>query len=341
MPTSAPPDLVSQYDLHLFNEGTHRRLYERFGAHAYGDGVHFAVWAPNAEHVSAIGDFNGWEAGRDTLRSLGSSGVWAGTVAAARPGHRYKYHVRARHGNFRQDKADPFALATEVPPRTASVVADLTYTWRDQEWMRQRHHQNALDRPVAVYEMHVGSWRRIQDRLPTYQELARELPGYLRDLGYTHVEFLPIMEHPFYGSWGYQTTGYFAPTSRYGRPTDFMALVDALHQAGIGVWLDWVPSHFPTEAHALASFDGTNTRILAKDCTPTGTAPSSTTAETRSGASSSPAPTSGSTSTTRTACASTPSPACSTSTIRAPTANGSPTATGAAKTWRRSTSCAI
>jgi len=241
----------------LWNEGTHYRLYEKMGAHPSADGAHFAVWAPNAAGVSVIGDWNGWDPGTDALRPRGVSGIWEGFVGGVGPAAAYKYHIT--NGDFVAEKADPFAFHTETPPKTASKVWDLEYRWGDAEWMGSRAERNRLDTAISVYEMHLGSWRRGEGgRHLTYLELADQLPGYLVDLGFTHVEFLPLMEHPFYGSWGYQTTGYFAPTSRYGTPQDFMALVDALHRAGVGVILDWVPSHFPADEHGLGWFDGTH-----------------------------------------------------------------------------------
>ena len=242
-------------DLHLFNEGRHFRLYDKLGAHLKADGVEFAVWAPNAEQVSVIGDFNGWQPGEHPMEPVGSSGIWATRVAGVGPGTCYKYHIRSRHNGHTVAKADPFGFRHETPPKTGSVVAELDHTWGDDDWMAHRRQASAHDRPVSIYEMHLGSWRRDCQH---YGEIADALIPHLRDHGFTHVEFLPVMEHPFAGSWGYQTTGYFAPTSRFGGPTDFMALVDRLHQAGIGVILDWVPSHFPNDEHGLAYFDGTH-----------------------------------------------------------------------------------
>ena len=256
---------LTEQDGYLFNEGNHFRLFEKLGAHLLDDpsgrGVSFAVWAPDAEQVSVVGDFNGWDRTADVLSPVRSSGVWQGSVSAARVGDRYKFHVRSRYRGYEADKADPFAFRAEIPPQTASVVCDLDYDWRDAEWMAGRAARNGLRAPIAIYEVHLGSWRRAPEeghRPLTYRELAEQLPAYVRDLGFTHVELLPVMEHPFYGSWGYQTTGYFAPTSRYGAPQDFMGLVDALHRSGIGVLLDWVPSHFPRDEHGLGFFDGTH-----------------------------------------------------------------------------------
>ncbi len=257
--------LLSGDDLYLFNEGTHYRLYEKLGAHPMNvdgeDGVYFAVWAPNASAVSVAGDFNGWDKAGHRLRERGSSGIWEGWVPGVTAGINYKYHIVSHHHGYRVDKADPFAFCSEVPPRTASVTCDLSYEWSDQDWMRERRERNSLHAPISIYELHPGSWQRVPEegnRYLTYRELAPRLANYLRETGFTHVEFMPIMEHPFYGSWGYQSTGYFSPTSRYGAPQDFMYLVDYLHQQGIGVILDWVPSHFPSDEHGLAYFDGTH-----------------------------------------------------------------------------------
>jgi 1,4-alpha-glucan branching enzyme len=252
--TSSP---LTEDDIHLWNEGTHYRLYEKMGTHGVDGGTWFAVWAPNADSVSVIGDWNGWNPGVDPLQPRGVSGIWEGLAGAAAPGSAYKYHIV--NGRFIAEKSDPFAFRSETPPRTASIVWDLEFEWGDDEWMGGRAARNALDAPISVYELHLGSWRRHDDGSHlTYLELAELLPTYLADLGFSHVELMPVMEHPFYGSWGYQTTGYFAPTSRYGPPQDFMTLIDALHRAGIGVILDWVPSHFPTDGHGLGLFDGTH-----------------------------------------------------------------------------------
>ncbi len=257
--------LLTDDDLYLFNEGSHFRLYEKLGAHPMagegGAGTHFAVWAPDARQVAVIGDFNGWERGSHELHPKGDSGIWEGFVPGVGPGALYKYHVASRHRRHRVDKADPFGFQHETPPKTASIVCDLEYEWGDGEWMRSRRERNALDAPIAIYEVHLGSWMRVPeegDRPLSYREIAGRLAEHVQRMGFTHVEFLPVMEHPFYGSWGYQTTGYFAPTSRYGAPQDFMYLVDYLHQQGIGVILDWVPSHFPNDEHGLAFFDGSH-----------------------------------------------------------------------------------
>jgi 1,4-alpha-glucan branching enzyme len=251
--------LLSEQDLFLFEEGTHRRMHERLGAHPVAEGTAFAVWAPNARAVSVIGDFNGWKAGVDPLEPVASSGIWQGVVKGAGNGDVYKFHIESSVGAHRVDKADPFAVRSEVPPRTGSIVWDLAYDWGDAGWMSTRGRANALDAPMSIYEVHMGSWMRTPDGRPlTYREVATPLADHVKATGFTHVEFLPIMEHPFYGSWGYQTTGYFAPTARYGTPQDFMALIDHLHREGIGVILDWVPSHFPNDEHGLAFFDGTH-----------------------------------------------------------------------------------
>jgi 1,4-alpha-glucan branching enzyme len=257
--------LLTEDDLHLFNEGTHHRLYERLGSHLMKagseEGAYFAVWAPNAEQVWVMGDFNEWNKWGHRLQPRGHSGIWEGFVPGVTKGVRYKYQVGSRYQAYQIDKTDPLAFYNEVAPKTASVVWDLDYTWGDQAWMEKRHERNAGASPISIYEMHLGSWRRDpgeRGRLLGYREIAPRLADHVNQMGFTHVELLPIMEHPFYGSWGYQITVYFAPTSRYGTPQDFMYLVDHLHQRGIGVILDWVPSHFPTDGHGLGYFDGTH-----------------------------------------------------------------------------------
>ena len=246
-------------DVYLFNEGTHTRLWDKLGAHPVHGGTSFAVWAPNAELVSVIGDFNGWDPGSHPLEPVGGSGVWSGVVPNAAPGLIYKFHIRSRFGGYAVDKADPFAVRSEVPPRTGSVVWTLDHDWGDDDWMASRRGRNSLDTPISIYELHLGSWMRGDDgRWLTYDEVAPRLVDHITRMGFTHVEFLPVMEHPFYGSWGYQTTGYFSPTARFGEPQGLMRLIDALHQAGIAVILDWVPSHFPSDEHGLAYFDGTH-----------------------------------------------------------------------------------
>ena len=258
--------LLTEHDVYLFREGTHSRLYDKLGAHACQldgvAGVQFAVWAPNAGEVSVIGDFNQWDKHRNRCQQrLDDSGVWEVFVAGVQPGDSYKFHINSGHGAYAVDKADPFAVCSEIPPRTGSRVWDLDYAWGDTQWMAQRQRANALDAPMSVYEVHLGSWRRVPEdhnRSLSYRQIAPLLAEHATKLGFTHVELLPVMEHPFYGSWGYQTTGYFAPSARYGPPQDLMYLIDFLHQAGIGVILDWVPSHFPNDEHGLAYFDGTH-----------------------------------------------------------------------------------
>ncbi len=253
--------LLTDLDLHLFNEGTHARLYEKLGAHPLRDGAAFAVWAPDAERVALAGDFNGWSPDANPLSPRGSSGIWETFVPGAQPGHHYKFRIRPRHALHEIEKSDPFAAHAERPPGFSSRLWQPGYEWGDADWMAARPQRRWLRRPVSIYEVHLGSWRRVPEegnRPLTYREIAPALAEYVTWLGFTHVELLPVMEHPFDGSWGYQTTGYFAPTSRFGSPQDFMFLVDTLHRAGIGVILDWVPSHFPLDAHALARFDGTH-----------------------------------------------------------------------------------
>jgi 1,4-alpha-glucan branching enzyme len=253
--------LLSDDDLYLFNEGSHLRIFDKLGAHPLPDGVAFGVWAPNADYVSVIGDFNAWNPKTHPLVPRASSGIWEGFVPDLRPGALYKYHVVGRGGHHRVDKADPVGFFAETPPRTASVVWDLSYEWGDEGWMRSRQARNAPTAPWSIYEVHLGSWARVPEegnRWLSYREIAPRLADHVERVGFTHVELLPVMEHPFYGSWGYQVTGYFAPTSRYGKPQDLMYLIDHLHQRGIGVVLDWVPSHFPSDEHGLGYFDGTH-----------------------------------------------------------------------------------
>jgi 1,4-alpha-glucan branching enzyme len=257
--------LLTDNDLYLFNEGSHYRLYDKMGAHLIESkgvqGTIFSVWAPNARNVYVIGSFNGWDHSSHPLQPRGSSGIWEGFIPGASKGTVYKFHIVSNHHGHRVDKADPIGLLHEKPPRTASVVWDLESSWNDADWLSKRAERNSLHAPMSVYEVHMGSWMRVPEehsRPLTYREIAPRLAEYASKLGFTHVQFLPIMEHPFYGSWGYQTTGYFAPTARYGTPQDFMYLVDYLHQHNLGVILDWVPSHFPTDAHGLAYFDGTH-----------------------------------------------------------------------------------
>lgn len=259
------PPLLSDFDLHLFAEGRLYQAYDRFGAHlrtvAGVLGVHFAVWAPNARRVSIVGDFNGWDGRRHAMRSRGTTGLWELFIPELPEGTLYKYEIRPQDADAAFLKADPYAFAAELRPKTASIVRDLSkYQWDDRAWMDERGRHDSLAAPMAIYEVHLGSWARVPEednRWLTYRELAAKLIPYLTGLGYTHVELMPITEHPFDGSWGYQTTGYFAPTSRHGSPEEFMAFVDACHRAGLGVLLDWVPSHFPDDPHGLAWFDGT------------------------------------------------------------------------------------
>ncbi|HKS23402.1 MAG TPA: 1,4-alpha-glucan branching protein GlgB [Thermoanaerobaculia bacterium] len=257
----AKASLLSDWDYHLFNEGSHHRLWEKLGAHVVEGGTIFGVWAPNAASVSVIGDWNNWSRDAHPLTAHSGSGIWEAFVPNVGKGAKYKFHIRSRHNHYKVDKADPFAIHAETAPLTASVVWDLDYEWNDAEWMEGRHARNSFEAPFSIYEVHLGSWRRNPDehnRPLGYREIAAPLAEYARKMNFTHVELLPIMEHPFYGSWGYQVTGFFAPTSRYGTPQDFMYLVDVLHQHDIGVILDWVPSHFPTDEHGLSYFDGTH-----------------------------------------------------------------------------------
>src|SRR5207253_8566250 len=264
-PRYSPMSLLTDHDLYLFNEGTHLKLHERLGSHTRvvdgTEGTNFAVWAPDAEKVYVMGAFNGWNKTSHPLYPRGQSGIWEGFVPQVRQGDAYKYHVESRYHDYKVDKADPFAFHTETPPHTASIVWNLDYEWHDQEWMKSRAERNSLHSPMSIYEMHLGSWRRVPEddnRSLSYREAAPKLAEYVEEMGFTHIEFLPLTEHPFYSSWGYQTTGYFAPTSRYGTPQELMYLIDYLHQRGIGVILDWVPSHFPGDDHGLGYFDGTH-----------------------------------------------------------------------------------
>lgn len=257
--------LFSDYDIHLFKAGKHFRLFEKMGSHTANhngtDGTYFAVWAPNARTVSVIGHFNQWNASSHQLHPRwDESGIWEGFFPDVKHGEAYKYAIHSNTGQL-LEKADPFAFFAETPPATASIVWQPKFEWKDQEWMQKRKDNIGKPQPYSVYEVHIGSWKRKWDeggRSLSYPELANELVTYVKDLGFTHVEFLPVMEHPFFGSWGYQLTGYYAPSSRYGSPEDFMYLVDSFHRAGIGVILDWVPSHFPGDAHGIYMFDGTH-----------------------------------------------------------------------------------
>ncbi|GIZ08656.1 1,4-alpha-glucan branching protein GlgB [Flavobacterium sp. UMI-01] len=257
--------LFSDFDINLFKAGKHYRLYEKLGAHLIEvdgvKGVYFAVWAPTARSVSVVGDFNYWIQGEHPLQvRWDSSGIWEGFIPNIDKGLTYKYKIQSNNGGLITEKADPFAFYCEKPPHTASVVWDLDYKWKDSKWMKSRKDHNSLDKPFSVYEVHLGSWKRHAEdnRFLTYLEFAEDLVNYVKETGFTHVEFMPVMEYPYDPSWGYQLVGYFAPTSRFGNPQEFMTLVDKLHQAGIGVILDWVPSHFPDDAHGLGFFDGSH-----------------------------------------------------------------------------------
>ncbi len=260
-----PYSLLSEFDVSLFKAGKHFRLYEKLGSHCVSlddgtRGVHFAVWAPNAKHVSIIGNFNHWNKHSHGLNGRWDhSGIWEGFIPDLESGEIYKFSIETKDGHF-LEKADPFAFYCEMPPKTASIVWDHDYIWSDKNWMKSRHGRNNHKAPMSVYELHIGSWRKKNNATEslTYRELAKDLVDYISDMGFTHVEFMPIMEHPYFPSWGYQITGYFAPSSRFGVPEDMMYLIDALHQANIGVIVDWVPSHFPTDAHGLAKFDGSH-----------------------------------------------------------------------------------
>jgi 1,4-alpha-glucan branching enzyme len=252
--------VLTEHDIYLFREGTHSHLYDKLGCHVLDGaaGAQFGVWAPNAAAVSVIGDWNGWSRADPLAVRADGSGIWEGVIPTAQPGQAYKYRITSNVDNYVMEKADPLGFLCESPPATASRVWSLAHEWNDGEWMRSRAERNGLASPMAIYELHIGSWRRKNGRFLSYRELAVELCEYLNGLGFTHVELMPITEHPFYGSWGYQTTGYFAPTARYGTPQDLMYFVEHLHRHGIGVILDWVPSHFPTDAHGLVYFDGTH-----------------------------------------------------------------------------------
>lgn len=260
-----PYSLFSDFDINLFKAGKHFRLYEKLGAHLAEvegqKGTYFAVWAPSAKAVSVVGDFNYWTEGEHDLNvRWDGSGIWEGFIPGIDKGSKYKYKIHSHNSDIKTEKADPFAFYCETPPNTASVVWDLQHNWNDENWMQNRKDFNGLDKPYSVYEVHLGSWRKKieENRSLTYRELAEELVDYVKEAGFTHVELMPIMEYPYEPSWGYQLVGYFAPTSRFGKPEDFMSLVDAFHQAGIGVILDWVPSHFPSDEHGLGFFDGTH-----------------------------------------------------------------------------------
>jgi 1,4-alpha-glucan branching enzyme len=256
--------ILTDFDLHLIGEGTHYKNYEKLGAHVREvngvNGVHFAVWAPNAEVVCVIGDFNRWDGNNHKMKMLGSSGIWEIFIPGLSEGEVYKLNIQTKSGEV-LEKADPYAFSSEIRPKSASIVHDIDkYTWSDSKWLSQREQHNALDAPISMYEVHLGSWMRVpeeRNRYLTYKELAKKLAEYVKDMGYTHVQLMPVTEHPLDASWGYQTIGYFAPTSRFGKPEEFMYFVDYMHQNGIGIILDWVPAHFPKDGHGLARFDGT------------------------------------------------------------------------------------
>ena len=256
--------LLTDFDIHLFRQGKHYRIYEKLGSHLTTvdgqAGTYFAVWAPNAKRVAVVGNFNNWNRNTHPLAPRwDGSGIWEGFIPGVGKGTLYKYQITAQDGRHLA-KGDPFALFWEIPPKTASIVWDWEYEWQDSAWMQQRQAHNSLDKPFSVYEVHLGTWRKRAGGAESlsYREMAEEMVTYVKAMGFTHVELMPVMEHPYFPSWGYQITGYFAPTSRFGTPQDFMYLVDKFHQAGIGVILDWVPSHFPSDAHGLGDFDGTH-----------------------------------------------------------------------------------
>ncbi|MBI4585203.1 MAG: 1,4-alpha-glucan branching enzyme, partial [Planctomycetes bacterium] len=258
------PRVLGDLDLHLLGEGNHLRSFDKLGAHLIElegvKGVHFALWAPNAQRVSVVGDFNGWDGRRHPMRHLGSSGIWEIFIPGLTEGDLYKFEIRAREGILRL-KSDPYGCRFEFRPGTSTIVHDLgKHRWQDRAWLEARSRWNWLEAPLSIYEVHLGSWMRAPEegnRYLTYRELAHRLPDYAHDLGFTHLQLLPVQEHPFDGSWGYQTSGYYAPTSRHGTPDDFMYFVDQCHQKGLGVLLDWVPAHFPRDDHGLRFFDGT------------------------------------------------------------------------------------
>jgi len=257
------PGYFSEQDIRLFKEGTHFHLYRKFGAHLitlnHADGTYFSVWAPEAKYVSVIGDFNSWNQKEHTLTlRQDNSGIWEGFMPEVIGGDLYKFHIHSKHKGYRVQKADPFAFASETAPDTASIVSNFKHQWNDQQWMDDRRKSDFSRKPLSIYEVHLGSWQRNKDQgLKTYRQLADDLVAYVVDMGFTHIEIMPLMEHPFYGSWGYQALSYFAPTARYGPPEDLMYLIDQFHQNGIGVIFDWVVSHFPYDKHGLANFDGT------------------------------------------------------------------------------------
>lgn len=333
--------VLNEHDFYLLKEGTHCRLYDVLGCHLRDGGARVAVWAPNARQVSVIGDFNGWDPRAHPLGPRGdSSGIWEVEVPGLVHGGAYKFRITPQQGEA-FDKADPFAFAAEEPPRTASRAWSLDVAWNDADWMNRRAQRNGLGAPISIYEVHLGSWRRRAGRWLSYRELAVELSRYVLEMGFTRVELLPVCEHPFYGSWGYQTTGFFAPTARYGPPQDLMFLVDTLHQHGIGVPLDRVPSRCPDDPHGLSRFDGT--ALFEHDDPRQGFHPDWHSSIFNYGRHEVRAfllwPTSGSTTTTSTACGWTPWPRCSTSTTGGSRASGFRTGTAARKTSRPSSSC--
>jgi len=257
---------LSEYDIYLFKSGSHYKLYNKLGAHLKKingvDGAYFAVWAPNAKSVSVIGDFNYWDKNANPMGvRWDESGIWETFIPNVFKGSLYKFHIKSKHSKFEVEKSDPYAFFCETPPKTASVIWDLDFSWNDKNWIKNRYKYNNFDAPMSIYELHIGSWKRLSEqgnRYMGYKEIAEKLVMHVHKMGFTHVEFMPVMEHPFFGSWGYQLTGYFAPTSRYGTPMDLMFLIDFLHQNNIGVIFDWVPSHFPDDKHGLACFDGTS-----------------------------------------------------------------------------------
>jgi len=259
-----PHSLFSEFDISLFKSGKHYRLYEKLGSHPMEvngkKGTYFAVWAPTAKSVSVVGDFNYWLEGDHKLNvRWDASGIWEGFIPGVMPGTKYKYKIHSHNQDIKTEKADPFARYSEQPPKTASVVWDKTYKWKDKKWMDTRKEKNSLDSPFSVYEVHLGSWKKNdKNEFLTYEELSKDLVAYVKEMNFTHVEFMPVMEYPYDPSWGYQLTGYFAPTSRFGEPEGLKLLIDSLHQNGIGVILDWVPSHFPEDAHGLGFFDGSS-----------------------------------------------------------------------------------
>ncbi len=334
------PPTIGELDLHLFGEGRDEQLWQHLGAHVRTvdgvDGVAFTVWAPRATAVRVIGDFEGWEGRTTAMRRLNDLGVWELFWPGALEGQRYKFQILTDGGWV--ERADPFARRTEVPPLTASVITDSRYEWSegDRAWMEQRAATTTHDKPMSVYEVHLGSWRPGL----SYREVADQLIGHVQYLGFTHVEFLPLSEHPFGGSWGYQVTGYYAPTARFGSPDDLRYLIDRLHSAGIGVIMDWVPGHFPKDEWALASSTATpcsSTRTPDAASSSTGAPTCSTSGSRRCGTSSSRTRCTGWRSSTSTGSVSTPSPRSSTSTTRAP--SGCRTSTAVARTSRRSPSC--